>query len=316
MPMSRTATGVLLGAALAFSTVPAAGDDKPKEPAKAASPCTRIVGVVVDRAGKAIGQSQVEIRDHRDSIPSNHPRPLVTGPDGRFTYDGLDASERYRVRATARGFAWGTTEPTTPRVEELKIMLAPAKSLAGRVLDAEAKPLANVEVALRLVEASPAPQATTDPDGKFVISPVGETSGELVAIWRECVDHVCNRKVVVRRPAVSAKDDGLTVAFTKGLVIAGTSVAADGKWVRRIGVQAIPIARATLKGASTDDWCAARFADDGSFRIEGLEKGRYRLVQWSGDANSWSGPAAAEVKGTVEVEAGTTDVVLKLVQPR
>lgn len=307
---------MLVGVAVALTTVTAAGDDDPKGPAKAATPCTRLAGVVVDRAGKAIAQSWVEIRDHRDWIPPNHPKPLVTGRDGRFAYDGLDASERYRIRASARGFAWGITEPTTPRVEDLKITLVPAKTLAGRVLDADSKPLANVEVALRLVEASPVPQATTGPDGKFVLSPVGETSGELVAVWRECVDHVCNRKLVVRREAVSAKDDGLTITFTKGLTISGTSVAADGKWVRRIGVQAVPIARVRSKVVSRDEWCAARFADDGSFRIEGLEKGRYRLVGWSGDANSWSGPLAAAVSGTVEVDAGTTDVKLKLVQPR
>jgi hypothetical protein len=318
MSSPRAAAQIAFVLALAVATAVAGDDpakDAPKDPPKPVEPCTRLTGVVVDREGKPIAKAWVEIRDHRGWMLPNRPEHVVTGDDGRFVYEGLTAGEKFRIRAVAEGCAWGTAEPTAPAKEEVRIVLVPAKTLAGRVVDADAKPLADVKVTLRLVEASIPIRDDTDADGLFALRPVGTSSGELVAVWREVVDHVCLRKRVVRR-AASAKDAGLTIAFTKGLAIAGTSVAVDGKWVRRIGVQAIPVARTKEDGVRGDDWCAGRFDKDGAFRIEGLEKGRYRLVGWWGDANSWSGPPAAEVSGTVEVEAGTTDVALKLVQPR
>jgi hypothetical protein len=313
----RAALYVVLVAALALASAEA-GEEPAKAPPPAVAPCTRLAGVVVDREGKPVSGASVAIRDHRGWMLPHLKQDggITTGADGRFAYEGLRTEEPYRLHVLAEGCAWAASEPTRPRTEDVRITLGPAKSLAGRVVDAEEKPLPDVRVELHLPEALFPPRAESGADGAFQLSPLGETGGELVAVRRVHDGRVVTRKQVVRRPGVSVKDEGLTVTLAKGLVIAGTSETVDDRWVRRIGVQAIPVARAGEKYAQGEDWCAARFAEDGSFRIEGLEKGRYRLVTWWGDANSWSGPAAAAVSGNVEVEAGKTDVVLKLFDPR
>lgn len=270
----------------------------------------------MDREGKSLRRSWIVIVEQKQHLPPAFEYQQVTGDDGRFQYDGLVPGQQYRLKACADGFAWSMTEFVSPQEEAVRIALSPAKTLTGRAVDADGKPLENVDVRLHLTEAAVPPHDRTGPDGRFSLRPLGATSGELVAVWRDVVDHVCNRKQVVRRAAISVADEGLTLEFAKALAIAGTSVAVDGQWVRRIGVQAIPVAQAKGELDLHGPWCAGRFSRDGSFRIEGLEKGRYRLVGWSGDANGWSGPPAAAVSGTVEVEAGTTDVVLKLAQPR
>ena len=139
---------------------------------------SRLAGRIVDRAGQPVAGQVVEIWSRggggwlRPNPVELRGGPLRTSADGRFqTPDNLLVGSTYRVVVRAAG-----KEPIisdwiaigeAPRAL-LPMRLRPLRSVGGRVVDRQGKPVANVEV----FQSGDGPEQTStqsDADGRFVL---------------------------------------------------------------------------------------------------------------------------------------------------
>ena len=127
-------------------------------------------GVVVDPQGRPVADATVLNRRH-DSVEH---RQVRTGPDGRFAFPRIyeDKSAGPNVLVVARGFAPRRVPiaPAVPgRSAEVRVPLEVGHKLAGRVVDAARRPVADVRVFAGneiLGDFDPG-QRTTTVDGRF-----------------------------------------------------------------------------------------------------------------------------------------------------
>ena len=130
-----------------------------------------LAGVVVDRAtGKPLDEVNVWARPKEQAAD----RMVIarTGADGRFTFE-LDPGT-YVVDASRRGYAHATQEValTEGGVDSLRLTLGAGASLAGRVVDAAGRGVANANVMAFVSEGSGRSSSTNDTtrdDGSFSI---------------------------------------------------------------------------------------------------------------------------------------------------
>jgi len=140
-------------------------------------PTSHLTGHVRNRSRKPVVGQAVEVWSKGGSwLPPNpvgfKNGPLLTALDGSFrTPDNLLVGSQYRVAVRAPGF-----EPILSRWiaigEQPRVMLPliqmPLRTLSGRVVDRQGKPLANVEV----FQSGDGPERTrtkTDRDGRFAL---------------------------------------------------------------------------------------------------------------------------------------------------
>jgi hypothetical protein len=139
-------------------------------------PTSRLAGRVRTRAGDPVADQVVEVWSEGGMLRSNpvgfKNGPLRTAPDGAFqTPNTLVVGSSYRVVVRAPGMEpilsdWITISEQ-PRVL-LPMIQRPLRTVSGRVVDRQGKPLANIEV----FQSGDGPQRTaaqTDADGQFVL---------------------------------------------------------------------------------------------------------------------------------------------------
>ena len=139
---------------------------------------SRLTGRIVDRAGQPVAGQVVEIWSRGGGgwlLPNPvelRGGPLRTSADGRFqTPDNLLVGSTYRVVVRAAGkepiiSGWIAIDEA-PRVL-LPMRLRSLRSVGGRVVDRQGKPVANVEV----FQSGDGPEQTStqsDADGRFVL---------------------------------------------------------------------------------------------------------------------------------------------------
>jgi protocatechuate 3,4-dioxygenase beta subunit len=279
----------------------------------AADAAYSVAGLVVDTEGYPVERAWVDIRDEAGLSPPGKGRAATTKADGAFAFTLLDGG-RYRLRAVAPYCAWTRTALIAAGATDVRVVLTGEKTLNGRVVDVEGKPVSGVKVSVRIPEAAIPPSAETGDDGKFTVGHLTASPGELVAAASgRGVDG--RAKHVARKADVLPGETALTVVLGEGLTIEGKVVDEHGRPVRECGVLAIPWERSVNEAVLRDHWPAAWVADDGTFRVEGLEKGTYHLARWFGDTGRTGSDEEPRRKltGGEETEAGKTGVVLKLV---
>jgi protocatechuate 3,4-dioxygenase beta subunit len=116
----------------------------------------RISGRVVDaHSGATLPRCNVEIVDVKQARGS---RSLLTGEDGRFTFDGLSAS-KYRLSASKRGFLtqayeehdnYSTAIAVGPGLvsQDLLFKLTPGAIVSGTVTDEAGEPVRQAQITL------------------------------------------------------------------------------------------------------------------------------------------------------------------------
>lgn len=282
-------------------------------PPAAAGDAYTLSGLVVDTDGHPVEAAWLDIRDEQGLSPPGRGRAMTTKADGSFAFTLLDAG-RYRLRAVARYCAWRRTELIAAGTTDARVVLEGERTMKGTVTDADGKPLPGVKLSVRIPEAAIPPAAETGDDGKFTVKNLTASPAELVAFLAGRGEGG-RAKHVVRRENVVGGDPRQDVVLGAGLAIQGKVVDDFGRPVREAGVLAIPWERSVNEAVLRDHWPAAWTADDGTFRIEGLEKGTYHLARWFGDTGRTAADEEPRRKltGGEETEAGKTDVTLKLV---
>lgn len=175
----QSGTGVLLAFVLVAASV---GQQAAHS---AAAPKFRISGVVVNSlTGQALDKADVTIGPAQGS---NAVQAVITGDDGRFEFNGLEA-EKFWLRAERRGFALQAFEEHEGfftgivtghgfDTEHLIFKLRPDAGIGGTILDEGDEPVRNAQVTLfrrttqngRLNTAQQA-QSTTSDEGRYHFS--------------------------------------------------------------------------------------------------------------------------------------------------
>lgn len=144
---------------------------------------TNIAGVVTDLEGKPIAGAKVSLtRMHGSFGIGTEPRP--TDANGRYSFDDLPVDGRYSVSAYGKGYGEAQANVRLrlgPVNEAPALKLARADSfVAGKVVDADGKPVAGVTVYL-MINRGERPEAITDQTGAFRFD--GVVAGKQVTVY-------------------------------------------------------------------------------------------------------------------------------------
>jgi uncharacterized GH25 family protein len=139
---------------------------------------SRLRGVVVDTAGQPIADAAVRIESRFRGVGRSAQYGFGswlethrTDADGRFETQALWPGDQYRAQLTADGFGQAESARITAKAGQVHdlgriVMTRTGGIVAGRVVDADDKPLAGVRVA-NSGDAPKPLEATTDADGRF-----------------------------------------------------------------------------------------------------------------------------------------------------
>lgn len=258
----------------------------------------RIAGRVLDEQGRpaeAMVGGQVRqaagVRSFMSSIP-----PAATDDDGRFELTGVEAGE-IALQAVGADGGLATREglelPAGGVLEGVELRFEPGGSIAGRVVDADGRPLRDALIDLEGTAGRSRGGliAMSDGDGQFRLSGV-PPGRQTVTAER----HPYRRGV--REVEIDAGQSEVRVDFqlAKGLAVRGSVVDDQGAAAAEVWV-----ALAAAGGAGFRTGGVSRA--DGSFEIEGVEPGRYTITAEK------SGYRRAELPEPLAVESSDVDGV-------
>jgi uncharacterized GH25 family protein len=139
-------------------------------------PGLQVTGRVTDDSDKPISNAEVQVMFHTERFGSSLEPRVRADADGRFTFKALPRGRRYTVNASAKGFGQDNRSVEAP-ADETRVELEPLQLLvadqriAGVVLDADDKPVANATVG-SYGGKQPSLNVTTDAKGRFAFDKV------------------------------------------------------------------------------------------------------------------------------------------------
>jgi hypothetical protein len=224
-----------------------------------------IRGTVRDDLGQLLPEALVVAyqRCALDDIDMDRPTETHTGADGRYVFEGLDPAVVWRLTASADGHA--DAPPATAVVMSARrlditydLVLPRTGSIEATVLDDAGSPVPHT-VRVLPVEGDDVwgLQATGLPPGRY-------------RVLVEVPDHAGDSRVVEVAPGETTR---VEFRAAEAVEISGALVDSDGSPLRRINVVAV-----VADGALAPFDGTAVTAGDGSFRIGGLRRTRYRLA--------------------------------------
>ncbi|MBK9065166.1 MAG: carboxypeptidase regulatory-like domain-containing protein [Acidobacteria bacterium] len=226
-----------------------------------------------------------------------------SGPDGTFTVRPAPASD-FRIAASAPRYV--TSMRTVARGEAsrpIEILVRPAASVAGKVVDDQRRPLAGVKV--RAYDASPRPvmgassSVLTGDDGSFTLRRLASAETLRVLASHPDFETLSVGDLGLKPGEARA---GLSLSLRRGAVITGVVSAGEAP-LAGASVSLSP-GRAAYgvppRSLSAPQWSWPRTATgpDGRFRLGGLAPGDYTVsVSRVGYASETREAAVAEGKG-------------------
>lgn len=277
-------------------------------------PTSAVEGRVVDADGKPVAAARVSLVPTEPTAMSRgfmmfsatSTRSAVSADDGSFRLEDV-APGAVEVRAEAAGKQAGLLSnleiPSGQDVKGIEIVLQAAAVVEGRVL-AGGRPVPGAEV--QTVEPDMGrgslffmmPRASSDGDGYYRLDGVAPGTRTIQ------VEHKSYSKAV-KELEVRAGTNSLDIALEKGAEISGRVVGDDGR----------PVASARVllvEGRRFWDLPSATSNADGSFTIEGVADGTYRI---RAEKEGFAGGEGEEVTvagsvGGVEVRLSTGGTIV------
>ncbi|HEX4960486.1 MAG TPA: carboxypeptidase regulatory-like domain-containing protein [Thermoanaerobaculia bacterium] len=275
-----------------------------------------IEGEVTDTQGLPIAAASVEtdLRAFDDLewvVELSLPSPAVqTGPDGRFRIADLPRKVPLQLHIEHEGYvpldAPGVEAPTR---EVLHFELKPARSLAGRVVTSDGKPVPDASLTRldetrtqRSFSRSTTPLGSTDANGNFRVTGLEPGPADLQVE----AEGFATRTV---RGVVIPKDrdvEGYEIVLDRGTILAVRVLSSDGAPMAGVRVEAQPEKPRAVNRQGMD-WpsfhaAAGETGEEGTVRLEVPEPGTYRLQAAS---------AGRSISDAVQAGQGTTPAELR-----
>jgi protocatechuate 3,4-dioxygenase beta subunit len=210
-------------------------------------------------------------------IPGESRQERCVDPEGDFVLRGLAAGQ-WTLDASAEGFGPMTPlELTLPRAtdEPLVLVLTPAATIAGTVLDPQGKPVGGALVTLhaelqeriqRVQDSADTPEATSAEDGSFLLGDLA--SGTSTILAQRDGFAASEPAAVVATPEAPAS--GVVLRLRKGALLTGEVYGPDEKLAA--GVQVIAQEPGTMEVSM------GRTDGTGRFRFEHLVPGPWTVT--------------------------------------
>ncbi|MDX1502481.1 MAG: carboxypeptidase regulatory-like domain-containing protein, partial [Thermoanaerobaculia bacterium] len=292
------------------------GIEVPDEPAEVdlgvleLIPGADIEGLVVDADGRPVPEAEIRLLPSESASRAIFRRlrrgrvrdevAAVSGPDGGFRVEDLHPGEIGDLLVSAAGHAtarlFGIEAPTA---QPLRVELAAAARLAGRVLDPGGGPIEDArvhaqplsETGARIVfRRADSGWARTDADGRFELE---VDPGRLAVTVNANGWQGAQLSEIDAPPGGSVT--GLEIVLRRGASIVGRIVGGDGRPVS--GAQVMTGSGGGMSSSGTTD-------GDGRYRLEGVETGWQTLRVWH--------DRLPRITRQVEVEAGENVVDISL----
>jgi protocatechuate 3,4-dioxygenase beta subunit len=277
-------------------------------------PSAAVEGRTVDPDGKPIAGARVSVhpsdpmsmgRGFR-AFSASMSRQAVSDETGFFRLEDVIPGG-IELMAMATGYQQAEIQNLEVRsgqeLRSLEVVLAPGAVVEGRVLSPSGQPLAGAEVGV--VQPSHGfgfgfGAATTDGDGRYRLEGVAPGTRSVQA------EHKSYRRAI-KELDVRLGENTLDLRLEGGVEVSGRVVDEGG--------QPVPSARVSLReGWSSWNRPSATSAADGSFTLDGVADGTYRLAaEKEGFASSRDGvevTVAGSSVGGVEVKLGTGGAIV------
>lgn len=248
-------------------------------------------GQVVDEREQPIAGAQFELVVANGNETTYSDRDTPTGPDGRFTLQGVRTGQ-ITLTATAPGYL-ATRERLEPVPDggaqaDLQLVMKRGRSIRGRVQWSDGRPAADAKLAIALVSSTDtdrqweelgsqwgAQEYTAAADGTFEIS--GLTAGPFVLIARAASATDASPRASARADAVAGGGEPLVLTLDAGHEIRGRVVDDTGHAVERFSVDAMPTSSDSSWQDIEDSVSGRSLREDGRFVVEGLRAGNWRI---------------------------------------
>ncbi|MDJ0522845.1 MAG: carboxypeptidase regulatory-like domain-containing protein [Planctomycetota bacterium] len=205
-------------------------------------------------------------------------KPVFTGEDGTFRYEGLAPDKTYNVTAESDTHMAEPVKVTMPKEvdpEPIEIQLKQGGIVQGRVIEADGTPASGASVTCNAGNR----RAVTDAEGRF------EITGIKAGKWQVQVGNVNPVPAGAKQSITMAwgetiDDVELTMPVT--LTIQGTVTDPDGKLLPGISVRARKISGSGTRRRSRGRSYYATTDTKGHFELKALGEGDYTV--WAGSA--------------------------------
>jgi protocatechuate 3,4-dioxygenase beta subunit len=246
-----------------------------------------LTGVVVDPAGEPVPAAEVR------ALPADA-SAAVRVATAALPNDRTDGRGRFRLEALAEGASLflivehpgyaplRTAAIEVPPAKPLRLVLAPASRVAGRVVDDAGEPIAGALVVLLRAEpglgivltaaGSPEGSARTDEEGRFAIEAARPGRARLAASAAGFA-----RSAAGELDLLPGSDrTGVEVILRRGATLAGRVTGEDGRpvagaWVRLVEAAGDSASPAVAPAGATTD-------EGGLYRLEGVPTGRQTIA--------------------------------------
>lgn len=280
-------------------------------------PAAEISGKVSDSAGRPVGGVSIQLHPPRAIDQYEESSGAWAGADGRFRLTGLKPGSAYKLTARHKGFeptsVTARTSPTgQPPPPSVQIVLGEGKTVRGRVVDAEGRPAAGVEILLLdLRTFRDRQEATTGKEGRFEIRHLSPGTYTLLAQPPDRAGlELPEVEIPSSTPSVDLGDLKLPAAGaiegrvtdTRGTPIEGAEVnVAEAKDLSHGLNLSMSLGDALM---AENGLQSARTGPDGIFSVPGLKSGaRFDLrVQHPGYAEAKLAGVEAPTQDPVQIE--------------
>ena len=255
-----------------------------------------VSGKVIDESGKPIAKVRVIAQGDASwgGWGGREPDAETTNDKGEFAFAALPAGLTKLVAMDGE-HAPAASEPVkigTAPITGVTITMTPGGVVAGKVVDADGKPVpfATVRVAGagRAQAITAARQSTTDKDGAFEVRGLSR-----LTLQARAESEIAASKLVPIDLTAKPRLDNVTLMLDVTGTIAGIVVDEKGKPVPEVSVNAYPdmLAGAKAENAALAGFSSATTDGEGHFVIRGLPDDQYRLWAtraFGADGGAWS----------------------------
>ncbi|HET6203352.1 MAG TPA: carboxypeptidase-like regulatory domain-containing protein [Planctomycetota bacterium] len=277
-----------------------------------------VAGTVSDPSGRPVAGARVSIDLDPAQVMRRAPFFMdeeKTDDQGRYRLGGLPAG-KVRVLASAEGWRESRSDEVEVRagenVERVDVRLQSGRSIAGRVLANDGKPIEGAEVYAMPEERAAGARASfsifrreanrTDASGRYEVAGLADGTYR-VEVEAEGFAHASKQGVAVGSAGTDFRLDPLSGLV--GRVLDGRTGKPPASFRARAMREGFPGARFMDTGSD------ATGREDGSFEIGGLEPGTYRVeVRADGFAPATAGPIAVVAgapadAGSIAIQPGS-----------